>query len=88
MLISSLRDVIRQQSGEIELLQKQLKEARVFAERVSFLSHFRLVLSFTRLPYVDYGPRDGGFFAEIATVYFRDQTQGGREGTGRSARPP
>ena len=29
ILISSLRDVIRQQSGEIESLQKQLKEATV-----------------------------------------------------------
>lgn len=27
MLIASLRDVIRQQSGEIEILQKRLKEA-------------------------------------------------------------
>ncbi|CAA7260522.1 unnamed protein product [Cyclocybe aegerita] len=39
MLIASLRDVIRQQSNEIETLQKQLKEAAVGASKLTELQN-------------------------------------------------
>lgn len=64
MLIASLRDVIRQQSGEIETLQKRLKEAGSSVTKVCIFHLDAVIFSIlTNLSAVGIRARKTGFCA-------------------------